>query len=75
MIRITHQRNKCIGCYYCIDIAPNNWKINKQDGKATLINATGKKGFFTVLTGNDDYNSNVDAAKACPVKIIKVEKI
>jgi len=75
MIRITHQRHKCIGCYYCIEIAPNNWKMNTQDGKAMLLNATEKKGFYTTLTGDDDYENNVDAAEVCPVKIIKIEKV
>jgi len=49
--------------------------MNTEDGKAILLNATEKKGFYTTLTGDDDYDDNVDAADVCPVKIIKVEKI
>jgi len=75
MIRITHQRSKCIGCYYCVEVAPNNWKMNTEDGKAMLLNANEKKGFYTTVTGDDDLDNNIDAAEVCPVKIIKVEKV
>lgn len=74
MVRIIHQRNKCIGCYYCAEIAPNNWKMSKEDGKATLLNSTEKKGFYISITGDEDFIDNKDAADVCPVGIIKVEK-
>ncbi len=75
MIRITYQREKCIGCNYCVEHAYERWRISKKDGKVTLIDGENKKGFYTVLTGNDEYEANLNAAKVCPVKIIRVEKI
>lgn len=75
MIRITHQREKCIGCNYCVEIAYDRWRMSKKDGKCTLIEGKNKKGFFTAMVGDDEYIANVNAAKACPVKIIKVEKV
>ncbi|HRP60397.1 MAG TPA: ferredoxin, partial [Vicingus sp.] len=32
-------------------------------------------GFYTAVVGDDEFDANVNAAKACPVKIIKVEKV
>ena len=75
MIRITYQREKCIGCNYCVEHAYERWRISKKDGKVTLIGGINKKGFYTALTGDDEYESNLSAAKVCPVKIIRVEKV
>ncbi len=75
MIRITHQREKCIGCNYCVELAFDRWRMSKKDGKVTLIEGKNKKGFYTALTGNDEYEANKSAAKVCPVKIIRVEKV
>jgi ferredoxin len=49
--------------------------MSKKDGKCTLIEGKNKKGFYTAVVGDDEYIANVNAAKACPVKIIKVEKV
>lgn len=73
MVIITQQRNKCIGCNYCVELAFNHWRMSKKDGKATLLNSVDKKGFHTVHIDNSEYDDNVRAANACPVKIIKVK--
>ncbi len=75
MIRIIHQRDKCIGCNYCVEIAYDRWRMSKKDGKCTLIEGKNKKGFYTAVVGDDEFEANVNAAKVCPVKIIKVEKV
>ena len=49
--------------------------MSKKDGKVTLIEGKNKKGFYTALTGDDEYEANKSAAKVCPVKIIRVEKV
>lgn len=74
MIRITHQRGKCIGCSYCIEAAPSRWEMDKSDGKCNLKESTEKKGIFIAITGNDEYDENIEAAEICPVNIIRVEK-
>jgi ferredoxin len=74
MVRIVQQRAKCIGCNACVEAAMYRWRLSRKDGKCTLIGATEKKGFFTVVVGDDEYDDNVSAAKHCPVNIIKVEK-
>lgn len=75
MIRITQQRDKCIGCNYCVEAAYDRWRMSKKDGKCTLIGSKDKRGFHSVVVGDDEYEDNVVAANVCPVKIIKVERI
>ncbi|NPA44553.1 MAG: ferredoxin [Chlorobi bacterium] len=75
MIRISHQRVKCIGCNYCVEVAPSNWVMDENDGKSTLLEAKEKKGIYIAITSDDDFENNVEAASVCPVNIIKVEKI
>lgn len=75
MIRISHQREKCIGCNYCVELSYERWRMSKKDGKVTLIDGENKKGFHTAIAGDDEYDANVSAAKVCPVKIIRIEKV
>lgn len=75
MIVITQQRDKCIGCNYCVELAPERWVMSKKDGKCTLIGGVNKKGFYTIRTTNDEFLQNKEAAKVCPVKIIQVKEI
>ena len=76
MIIITQQRPKCIGCNYCVEVAPEYWRMSKKDGKCTLIHSTDKKGFHTLKTEDSDaFERNMKAAEVCPVKIISVKKI
>ncbi len=74
MLIITLQRSKCIGCNYCQEIAPEQYRMSKKDGKANLLNSRNRKGFHTVkLTDASLIESNLKAAEACPSKIIKVK--
>lgn len=76
MVVITHQRDKCIGCNYCVELAYDQWRMSKKDGKATLLNAENKRGFHTLrIADNGSYNTNLKAAEACPVNIIKVKLV
>ncbi|WP_250433704.1 ferredoxin [Hanstruepera flava] len=74
MVIVTLQRNKCIGCNYCVEMAPEMFQMSKKDGKTVLLHAKDKKGFYTVKSNdNEIYNACDNAAKACPVKIISVK--
>ena len=75
MIQIIYQRNKCIGCNYCIELAPDRWKMNKKDGKSVLLGSRNKKGFYTAVINDTEYEANKASAKVCPVNIIRVNKI
>ena len=72
MIAVTLQRQKCIGCNYCVELAPQRWRMSKKDGKSVLLGAKDKKGFWNVKVREDELESNEAAAKACPVNIIQV---
>ncbi len=74
MVRITHYKYKCIGCAYCVEIAPERWKMNEQDGKSDLIDAKEKNMVQTVVVDDFEYHQNKQAAEVCPVGCIKVEK-
>ena len=74
MVIVTLQRDKCIGCNYCAEFAPEFFRMSKKDGKSVLLKSTEKKGFFTLKTTNSDAQESCDkAAKACPVRIISVK--
>lgn len=75
MIRIIQQREKCIGCNACVEVADYRWRISKKDGRCTLVGAVEKRGFYSVVVNDDEYEDNVLAANNCPVNIIKVHKI
>lgn len=72
MITIIQQRAKCIGCNYCVELAPQRWVMSKKDGKSVLLGSKDKKGFWNVKVREEELESNVAAAQACPVKIIQV---
>ena len=72
MIVITQVRERCIGCNYCVELAPAYWRMSKKDGKSVLLGAKEKKGCWTVRAGEEDLDENLAAAEACPVNIIKV---
>jgi len=76
MVVITLQRKKCIGCNYCVELAPRQFQMSKKDGKSVLIHGVGKKGFFT-LKSQDEliYEPCKNASKICPVNIISVKSI
>ncbi|BDC99139.1 ferredoxin [Persicobacter psychrovividus] len=74
MVTIIHQRDKCIGCHYCVEIAYNRWRMSKKDGKSVLLGAQNKRGFWSVKVSEDELEENQRAAKACPVNIIQVRE-
>lgn len=76
MVVVTLQRKKCIGCNYCVELAPNQFQMSKKDGKSVLLFAVDKKGFSTVKS--TDYSilqPCIEASRACPVNIITVKDI
>lgn len=76
MVIVTLQRNKCIGCNYCQEFAPEYFRMSKKDGKSVLLRSVDKKGFFTLRTPvQDAYDPCKKAADACPVKIITVKDV
>lgn len=75
MIRITQQREKCIGCNACVEAANYRWRISRKDGRCTLIGSIEKNGIASVIVGQDEFDDNTIAAKNCPVRIIRLQKL
>jgi ferredoxin len=76
MVIITLQRNKCIGCNYCVELAPAQFQMSKKDGKTVLLKAIDSKGFYTLKSPDHTIVENCELAeKACPVKIISVKEV
>ncbi|WP_096687010.1 ferredoxin [Ichthyobacterium seriolicida] len=76
MVIITFNRDRCIGCNYCADLCPANWKMNRKDGKSTLIKSVNKNRIHVLKTYDESvYDDNKNVAEICPVKIINVIKI
>ena len=74
MLIITLQRAKCIGCNYCQEVAPDQYRMSKKDGKAVLLHARDRNGFYTVKIHDDELlEVNIKAEEGCPSKIIKVK--
>lgn len=74
MFRIVHHRGKCIGCFACVEAAPNRWRINRKDGRAVLIEGKEKKGIYIAKVTEDELQENEEASINCPANIIKIEK-
>jgi len=49
--------------------------MSKKDGKCTLIGAKEKRGFHSVVVGDDELEESLEAVKVCPVKIIRVDQL
>jgi ferredoxin len=73
-IQVIHYPQNCIGCNSCCLAAPKQWRINDETGLAELIGGV-RKGDCDILEIEEkDLAANINAAKACPVQIIKVQK-
>lgn len=72
MAKIIHYRSRCIGCGICYELQPALWRMSRNDGKATLVKATNKKGVYVReadITQIADTNLVIEA---CPVNVIKL---
>ena len=75
MLIISLQRKKCIGCNYCVELAPRQFRMSKKDGKAVLLKSQDKRGFFIFKSNNHSiYESVKKASEDCPVKLIDLRE-
>ncbi len=76
MIVVTLQRDKCIGCNYCAELAPAAFRMSRRDGKSVLLRSVRKKGFYTWKSTDDASCQSLEkAADSCPVRIIRVKRV
>ena len=70
--KIIHDREHCIGCHSCVNLAPHTWCIDPADGQARLINGQKKGRYEVAEIFPEDVADNQKAAQACPMNIIKI---
>ena len=76
MVVITLQRNHCIGCNYCHELAPSYFGINEIDGKSDLLDSTEKRGFHTHICHDPSaFDECKIAEDSCPVGIISTKVV
>jgi len=66
-VKITHDRDVCIGCGACVAVCPDYWEMS-NDGKSDLKGADGN------VLQLSDKKCNLEAAQSCPVTCIHVEE-
>lgn len=71
---ISQQKNNCIGCGSCVTYSPDCWKINRETGKAELIDSVKKNNVFVAEVDESYLEENKKAASACPTQVIKISK-
>ena len=71
MARLIHHRNKCIGCSYCVEIAPDFWEMNDEDGRCDLIGSQKHGQLYVLEIFTDDLPISEKVVKLCPVNCIK----
>jgi len=70
MPKIIHQRKKCVACGACTATCPKFFEMDKKDGLAILKKS--KKAGEDFELEIDKIDCAKEAAKACPVEIIKI---
>ena len=73
MTKVRLYRTKCIGCNYCVELAPAYWEMNESDGKVDLLNSDEQNSVFEVIITSDDIDIMNDCVSVCPTKAIRVE--
>ena len=72
MPKITHEREKCIGCGSCAAMCPKYWEM-AEDGKSKLLSSIqNAEGNYEIEVA--DIECNQQAADACPIQIIHIVK-
>ena len=76
MVKVTHDKEICIGCAACVSVADKFWEMQ---GAKSHLKGSKKEGKKEVLDlgkspNKADVKANEEAAGVCPVNCIKVEK-
>jgi ferredoxin len=73
--KILHYKDECISCGACAAICPEFWEMD-DEGMAHLKESTKVEDHWERTIDTEDARaSNQEAIDACPVAIIKLEKI
>jgi len=73
--KIIHFKEECISCGACVAICPEFWEMD-DEGMAQLKESQKVKDHWErIITSEDAKARNQEAVDACPVSIIKLEKM
>ena len=72
-MKITLEREKCIGCGSCAVLCPKYFEM-VEDGKSNLKNSKKNPKTNNFELEIKEIGCSQDAAEACPVQIIHIEK-
>ena len=75
MIKVTLFREKCLGCAYCAEIAPEYWKMSSEDAKAILHQSKNKNGVYVADFTDNELDILMQFVEICPVKINKFQML
>lgn len=73
--QITHRKPECIGCRACAAIAPEFWEMDEEGLSHLKGSSVNEQGHEILVIPDKDSLINQEAAEACPVQIITVEKM
>ncbi len=73
MLKIIHERPKCISCGSCVAVCPSYFELDSKDGLANLKNSKRLSDGSEELEV-DKADCIKEAIDVCPVQIIKTKK-
>lgn len=78
-LKITYNRENCIGAAACVVVADKFWSLSDIDSKADLKNATHNPttGLYELVLDVDEATAATirESADVCPVAVIHVEEV
>lgn len=74
MGKMIYNRERCIGCAYCVEIAPGFWKMNEEDGKCDLIGSLNRNDAFVLDVFADEMDIHKEVVEICPGKCMRLEE-
>jgi len=70
--KIIYDRKNCTGIAVCSMVAEKFWIMN-QDDKADLVSSANiGNDIWERIIEEDELKQNLDAARSCPVRVIKI---
>ena len=71
--KISYDRKNCIGVSSCALLADKFWVMNREDDKAVLVGSKSKgNDTWELKIDGKDLEVNKEAARNCPVNVIKI---
>ncbi|MGB9784726.1 MAG: ferredoxin [Fervidicoccaceae archaeon] len=76
-IKVTIDRDGCIGDMVCVNLCPDVFEMNQDDGKSQIVAKwrTNASDLSTGLVDESLEECVKSAAESCPVSVIHFEKV